>query len=214
MSTVLRTQAIDWEHASWQEGCAAVEQFTDRLGATIDEGIFETVVVFNLLGFRTFQSCEGHLDHGAPYPWVDVIDSERFNRHTTLWIHVCELEEQAKEAKTAETYDQYLSADTSLHALSARWEVEDSLLKRLIDQLDAFYVDQQEQNPARLLVKRREPGMYRIAPGFSISAKEIPDFLKAGYLARGQAQMKSFTRCLKRQWQLRQEVLVGVRKET
>ncbi|MBV8695627.1 MAG: hypothetical protein JO125_17285 [Chloroflexi bacterium] len=208
-------QAIDWEHASWQEGCVAVEQFTDRLGATIDEGIFETVVVFNLLGFHTFQSCEGHLGHGGPYPWVDVVDTERFNRHTTMWVHVCELEEQAKEARTAETYDQYLWADTYLRTLSARWEAEDSLFKRLIDLLDAFYASQPEQkNPARLLVKRREPGMYRIAPGFSTSAKEIPDFLKAGYLARGQAQMKSFTRYLKRQWQLRQEGLVGVRKET
>ena len=209
MSPVLRTQAIDWEHASWQEGCAAVEQFTDRLGATIDEGIFETVVVFNLLGFRTFQSCEGHLDHGSPYPWVDVIDAERFSRHTNMWIHVCELEEQAKETRTAETYDQYLSADTYLRTLSARWEAEDPLFRRLIDLLDAFYASQLEQNPARLLVKRREPGMYRIAPGFSASAKEIPDAFKASYLARGQAEIQAFTCFLKRQWQQRQDHGIG-----
>ena len=77
MTSALPLHAIDWEHASWQEACAAVEQFTDSLGAEVDPGIFETVVLLNLLGFRTFQSCEGHLDHGTCYPWVTIIDPER-----------------------------------------------------------------------------------------------------------------------------------------
>src|SRR5216683_6860035 len=92
MSLVFANHVIDWEHASWEEGRSEVSRFTDRLGSPIDEGIFDTVVVLNLLGFRTFQSCEGHLDHGCPYPWVDVIDAERFSHHTNRWIHVCEFE--------------------------------------------------------------------------------------------------------------------------
>ena len=202
MTYALQTSAIDWEHASWQEGCAAVEKFTDKLGTPIDPGIFETVVVLNLLGFRTFQSCEGHLDHGSPYPWVTMIDSERSRLFTRMWLQVCELEEQAREAATEETYDQYLSADIHLRVLCARWETEDALFRRLTELLDAFYADQTEQTPpTRLLVKRLEPGRCRIAPGFSLEAEDLPDHLKATYLARGQAEMQAFTRYLKRQWQ-------------
>ena len=63
----MQTQIIDWEHASWDEGCAGVEKWTDRLGMPVDAGILETVVVLNLLGFRPLQLCEGHLYYGPPY---------------------------------------------------------------------------------------------------------------------------------------------------
>lgn len=36
MAIAEQTQAIDWEHASWEDGCAEVKQFTDRLGAPTD----------------------------------------------------------------------------------------------------------------------------------------------------------------------------------
>ncbi|MBA2284250.1 MAG: hypothetical protein H0W02_02080 [Ktedonobacteraceae bacterium] len=209
MSPVLPTQTTNWEQASWQEGYTAVKQFADRLGAPVDEGISETVVVLNLLGFRTYQSCEGHLDHGCPYPWADVIDAERFSRYKNMWIHVCDLEKQAKEAKTVEVYEQYLSADIHLRTLAVRWEAEDPIFKRLVALLDAFYVDQSEQNPVRLLVKKREPGMYRMAPGFSASVRDIPDDLKAAYLARGQAEMQALTGFLKRQWQARRSIEIA-----
>lgn len=62
---------------TWQETATYFEKVTDRLGQPIDHGIFDTVVALNILGIPTHQSCEGHLTHGAPYPWVDiaVIDS-------------------------------------------------------------------------------------------------------------------------------------------
>jgi hypothetical protein len=47
-------------------------QTTDSLGKPIDTGIFETVVILNLLGFNTSQSCEGHDSWGNSYPWVDI----------------------------------------------------------------------------------------------------------------------------------------------
>lgn len=193
---------IDWARATWQEACATVERFTDRLGSTVDEGIFETVVVLNLLELHTFQSCEGHLDHGCPYPWVTIIDPERTREVDRKWLAVCELEELAKEAATEERYDQYLSADIQLQLLRTRWEREDVLFHRLITILDSFYAEKREQTlPERLVVKQFQPGTCRIAPGFSASAKAIPNHLKATYLARSQAEMQAFTRYLERQWQ-------------
>jgi len=194
-------QNIQPSEQRYQEMCEQVSTFTDKLGAPIDPGIFETVVMLNLLGLHTFQSCEGHLDHGCPYSWVMVVDNDRARAFNRMWLQVCELEEQAKTARTAQAYDCYLSADTHLHAQVAKWEVEDVVFKQITELLDAFYTSQTTyNNPAQLLVRRLHPGTYRIEPGFSLAVKELPDFLKPGYLARGQAEMQAFTTYLKRRW--------------
>ncbi|SRR5258708_4494217 len=52
------------------------KHITDRLGRPIDDGIFETVVALNALNIITDGSCEGHLDHGLPYPWIDFTHHE------------------------------------------------------------------------------------------------------------------------------------------
>ena len=56
----------------WIETSENLSHVTDRLGKHIDKGIFDTVVALNILGFDTDMSCEGHLDHGLPYPWIDI----------------------------------------------------------------------------------------------------------------------------------------------
>lgn len=48
---------------------------SDRLGMPIDDEIFDTVVIFNILGIRTTMSCAGHVtrDNGdIRYPWIDI----------------------------------------------------------------------------------------------------------------------------------------------
>jgi hypothetical protein len=60
------------EKQKWDELAKKFSRFTDRIGMPIDEGIFETVVALNALDIPTSMSCEGHLDHGLPYPWIDV----------------------------------------------------------------------------------------------------------------------------------------------
>jgi len=194
-------QDIQTPEQRYQEMREQVLTFTDNLGAPIDPGIFETVVLLNLLGLRTFQSCEGHLDHGCPYPWVTVIDNERSRTFNRMWLQVCELEEQARTIRTAQAYDCYLSADIHLRACIAKWEAEDRVFGQITELLDSFYTNQQTHiNPARLLVKRLHPGTYRVEPGFSLAVKELPDFLKTSYLARGQAEMQVFTSYLERRW--------------
>ncbi len=186
----------------YQEMCKRVSTLTDTLGATIDSGIFETVVVLNLLGLHTSQSCEGHLNHGYPYPWVTITDDERSRTFNRIWLSVCKLEEQAKTSKTVQAYDDYLSTDIQLRTLVAKWDANDRVFEQITRLLDIFYAEQDMQtNSARLLVKRFHPGTYRIEPGFSLAVKELPASLKATYLARGQAEMQAFTAFLKKQWQ-------------
>jgi len=57
----------------WDEMAKEVDTWVDGIGKRIDEGIKETVIGLNALGVTTRQSCEGHLDWGHPYPWVDFV---------------------------------------------------------------------------------------------------------------------------------------------
>jgi hypothetical protein len=61
-------------HKTWNLVAEEVETITDRLGKPIDEGIKETVIALRLHNFNTSGSCEGHLNWGYAYPWVDIGD--------------------------------------------------------------------------------------------------------------------------------------------
>lgn len=61
----------------WEEMEKEVDTWTDALGKGIDPGIKKTVIVLNLLGFVTQQSCEGHIDWGRPYPWVSITSEDK-----------------------------------------------------------------------------------------------------------------------------------------
>lgn len=174
----------------YHEVCAYVQSLRDRLDIPIDPGIFETVVALNLLNLLTFQSCEGHLDHGCPYPWVTVIDSERRSQYLRMWMQVCELEKQAEES--LEACERYLTADVALRARCIDWEVGDAYFQILVELLDSFYTTRpgQSSSPVRLLVKRFEPGTYRIEPGFSKLLKTLPEQSRSLYLQRSRGEMQ------------------------
>ncbi len=70
----------------WTETSEKFSRVTDRLGKHIDKGIFDTVVALNILGFDTEQSCEGHLDHGLAYPWIDI--RHTVEEHYELFRHL------------------------------------------------------------------------------------------------------------------------------
>ncbi|BCL83184.1 hypothetical protein ccbrp13_56490 [Ktedonobacteria bacterium brp13] len=59
--------------SSWEEVSQRVRLITDAIGNPIDEGIFDTVVALNVLGFTTVMSCEGHLERAIAAPWVDIM---------------------------------------------------------------------------------------------------------------------------------------------
>ncbi len=56
----------------WEAMEKEVHSWGDALGMGIDPQIKKTVIVLNLLGFKTTQSCEGHIDRALPYPWVRI----------------------------------------------------------------------------------------------------------------------------------------------
>jgi uncharacterized protein (UPF0335 family) len=48
----------------------------DKLGLGIDKNIFRSVVILNSLGYKTRQSCEGHLERYSTKPWIDFVWDE------------------------------------------------------------------------------------------------------------------------------------------
>jgi hypothetical protein len=56
----------------WDAMAADVDRWIDPTGCTVDDEIKEIVIALNLSGIKTTASCEGHLDHGEPFPWVDI----------------------------------------------------------------------------------------------------------------------------------------------
>jgi len=49
-----------------------VERLGDELTVPVDEGIKKLVIALRMHNFPTSGSCEGHLEHALPYPWVDI----------------------------------------------------------------------------------------------------------------------------------------------
>ncbi|GER84439.1 hypothetical protein KTAU_30750 [Thermogemmatispora aurantia] len=111
---------LDWTSASWQQACDALAQLTDALGTPIDPGIVETVVLLILLGFPTVPSCEGHLDHGTPYPWVTVVDRALQRRFLQQWQQVCQLQEQAHQSGDPAALDRSYRALAELQLAQAQ----------------------------------------------------------------------------------------------
>ena len=62
---------INEKSATWDEIREDVENFVDKLGKSVDDGIRETVTAFQALGLPTIASCEGHIEYGCAYPWID-----------------------------------------------------------------------------------------------------------------------------------------------
>jgi hypothetical protein len=53
------------------EAIKKFENTADALGLGIDKGVIEQVAVLDLLGYFTTASCEGHINSGLPYGWID-----------------------------------------------------------------------------------------------------------------------------------------------
>ncbi len=70
-NTTIFSKANPEKEKHWEEMEKKFDSITDGLGLEIDPGIKKTIIVLNLLGFKTNASCEGHLNWGLAYPWVD-----------------------------------------------------------------------------------------------------------------------------------------------
>ena len=177
---------------SWQDAEAWARGLTDGMGCPIDEGIFETVVVFHLLGVPTCQSCEGHLHEGLPYPWVDF-ETDEFPHFKQA------LEEASREGLSQHEREE---RGARLVEIAQALPSRGVLYAHIEELLDRYY----QQHPTipeerRLMLHWASPILFRLMPccGYEADARE--QGTHASQLAYARADMQAFTAFLKQVWQ-------------
>lgn len=191
----------------WQELQQELSKVTDRLGKPIDAGIFDAVVAFSALlegtGLKTRQSCEGHLDHGVPAPWIDfepepnsAVDIE-LKHLPDEWQRISDLIEQIEQEN--EDDDRLPGLFKELHAVRARMESlraeQDMIIHQLLTE---FYEDNLvNKSYDQILVLERSRRLQSI--GANHQQAQDRD-TKAANLNRYQEEMKKLAEFLKKKY--------------
>jgi len=131
-----------------------MRQVTDQLGKGIDPGIFESVVVLNALKFSTQQSCEGHLDHGKPAPWITIISPDAIGpsrEAARLFTRGEKIEEEQGKEAAQLVYAQANRCKRSAEALHSQDQ------RRLMEYLATFYTSYRPAYDRMLVVYTRMP---------------------------------------------------------
>lgn len=192
---VIVQQEFEWSSTSWEDAEAFARCITDGMGYPIDDGILETVVALNLLGLRTCQSCEGHLNNGLPYPWVDF-ETDEFPTFTqALEEASCEgLRTEEREAKGAQLL-------TIAEALPSR-----GVLYARLEELLCTYYQQHSTTPEewRMVIHWSSPILFRLMPWCGYEMHDWSEEIRAHNLKCAQNEMQAFTAFLKQLWQWKQ----------
>ncbi len=195
----------------WDQQATEVATWTDGLGLPLDAGIYDTVIVLNLLGLTTRQSCEGHMNWGQASPWVDFRINEpeaELLQAQGQQIFTDELSDQLlglrkKYPKLTidELYEtsegQYLKpAREKMIELSSLYvDIARKTMQPLVDLLDQFYQVHNSDEDQRLYIYfgwiiRLE------SQGSDVQLRRTEE-QKATYLKLYQEEMKTFTDFLK-----------------
>ncbi len=83
----------------WEDLQQRFKRVVDRIGTHIDKGIMDTVIALNASEIHTTASCEGHLDHGAAYPWIDIGHADANTLEQKILLLLSEGKRENKETK-------------------------------------------------------------------------------------------------------------------
>ena len=160
-----------------------VNSITDRRGLGIDNGIKESIIVLQVLGFVTTASCEGHTDHGPAAPWIDI--GEKVPREILI---------RRRESKGI-LNDDDAEKIRSVTKKNLKGQI------RLMQFLDEFYEERKVSYDVRLLIEKF--GIY--GNSWLKNAGEIfqqirPKERKEKNLKRYQREIKDFTEFIKKKY--------------
>jgi hypothetical protein len=171
----------------WQDLERSFARTVDGLGKRIDTGIMAVVVAFNAYGLSTSASCEGHLDHGCAYPWIDVRSSDPRVDEVRQEIAVL-LSEGKKGSEEVEQLQIFI------HQLNYQEEL------KLIAALDSFYQHHQSSYDQHLVFWHDITGGCRVqSQGAGSQNMRTPDE-QLRRQQEYQAEMQVFADFLKRQF--------------
>jgi len=179
---------------AWESLVSDVERLRDSLGLHIDNEIKPLVVALRANGFSTTASCAGHVDHGLPYPWVDVV-SHLAERLLSDRCYIA-LKQRAREARKAGTpmteSDEAEYENRVLAQIDANAKAQADLRRAL----DRFYASERQRDVDLVI----DPGPWnrsRLRPAIAPSHGD-PARLAASDLESGRAEMERFAEFLRR----------------
>ena len=111
---------------AWEQKRKEIDEITDIIGHKIDNGIKETVVAFDMNNLPTHNSCEGHIDNGFPYPFVEVTAGEE-----PRWKYEDQEELFKKVAEEKDIQFEKIERESSQWDVNLYEEVENETGKRL-----------------------------------------------------------------------------------
>lgn len=190
----------------WERGIEQWRHVTDGLGQTIDPGILETVVALNLLSVRTIASCEGHLDVGEAYPWINLgtpeseLDEQKrqYDELDRVFMSLCELGPMGLPEKISEDA---LRVFHKRNVLTQKLRsTHQAMIARLLPHLTRFYADRSSSFDAHLTFSPIEPfGMMSLHPVGGFFQEMRPEEERRYKLLEYQEEMRAFTLFLKKQ---------------
>ncbi len=178
----LPTQEKSEKEKHWQKIIAKVETITDKLGKPIDEGIKESIIALTVFDINTDQSCEGHLDHGLPSPWISFDAKE----NEELW-------KKLKEVTKKEDKEE----DAQIRMVIHKNEIAER--KKLMPFLDEFYMDRHVPYDRGLIITSARRNTLE-SQGAGILEVESDKSKKRIKMQEYQEEMKAFTDFLKRKY--------------
>ena len=95
-----------------------VDQLADGLGKDIDQKIKPIVIALRAHHFMTHASCEGHLNWGLPYPWVEMSAPFDMDIYDPQVLDINILERKRLENILEKFYS---SRDKDLHCLKIEY---------------------------------------------------------------------------------------------
>lgn len=158
----------------------------------IDAGILELVSILQFMGIPTIASCQGHLDHGLPSPWIDI-SVEQSSHYVSLAQEYNQLAKQLSAKTDAGSQADYERLKQIRQQLS---QATQKAIQPLVTALKSFY--QQHQSPylAHITIKPHGPALRLISQGY-IFYQEASPTQKERYLKQAQQEFKDLTEYLK-----------------
>lgn len=178
----------------WEKMEAEVNEIQDALGKGVEDGIKESIIVMNLLGFKTSGYCEGHLESSERAPWIDFTVEDSTENRKKSEEAFDEAEKAQQEGASEDVLDNLYQ---TAHRLSD--EAQRPLLEKiqeLAQYLDIFYEKRQSTFEARLTLRKNTFSCRLINQGAMLQKIQVPK-TRGERLALYQNEMREFTDFLK-----------------
>lgn len=158
---------------AWKRIEHEVDSLQDRLGKEVDPTLKPLVVALRALRFGTTTSCEGHLDHGNPYPWVDVVSplAERFLTDP----HYVELKKKIRAMVKGGPVVPYSERHEHGELVAAQIAENEKTYRRLLELVEEFYrlTSNATRSPPRLTIRKRSWNQSRLLPSDAVPAEHV-----------------------------------------